>query len=262
MYIDPTQTNNKDLEKIDQLIAELEGIFGKPKILTEEEQAVELELLQRMDKIWEDAFKDVGDNGFTIDPEKLLSSAQKAQLAEIDKQLNELYGIKSYDDLSKEEQTRVDEINAELDALIPSSGFIIEPLPEDSNEASEDTSLPEEIASLYERLDEIFGVPKQELSESELEKEKQISQKIEAIFANNESGILSEKEEAQLNELFTELDSLYGIRSFDSLSDKEKAEVEEIYSKIDEYYSSDVEHGGCSTEMYLMDVELNDAIFG
>lgn len=242
---------NETEEKISKLMDELEAIFGKPKVLNESELARESEIMERIEEMWDEALSSVKDSFSIPDPDKLLSSSQNAQLSELENQINELYGVKSYENLTDVEQARVDEINQILDELIL--------LPVEGDTPAIDPVIPEEISDLYQRLDEIYGTPKLELNPDEMEQEAAILEKINAIFENNKSGILTEPEVKKLDSLFTDLDSIYGVRSYSALSEKEKAEVDDIYKKIDEYYAEN--NGGCICEVEPALLELDDALF-
>lgn len=206
-----------DNEEINQLYQELDEIFGTPKMeLTEEEQAEVDALYDKVDAIFAP-----DENGEWTD----LTEAQEAELDSLFAQIDSIYGIVSYDSLSAEQQQRVDDIYVRLDELWEQEIdiFPIEPI-------------NEEAQALYDRLDEIFGTYKQELTEEEQAQVDALNTQIEAILAPDENGKwpeLTDEQEEQLNSLYKQIDAVHGVVAYEDLSEAQQAEVDSIYASLD-----------------------------
>lgn len=98
----------------ERLFSELDAIFGVPKELNESERMTEAAIFSEMDALF-NKFFDMMDGSEKV-PGIGFNQAMEEKFAQLDSQLNELYGVKSYDDLSDVERQRVEEIHNELDA--------------------------------------------------------------------------------------------------------------------------------------------------
>ena len=219
MDLKPGQIEEND-DAVDALFEELDAIFGTPKEeLSEEEQKKLEELNSKIEAIL--APSEEGE-----EPE--LTEEQEEELEELFAQVDAIFGLKSYDDLTEEQQGRVDEIYAELDKHWDDEGDFdgegdFEDEGEFDNEAAE---------ALFAQLDEIFGTPKEELTEEEQEQVDELNSKIEAILEPNEDGEepeLTEEQEEELEELFAKVDAIYGITSYDDLTEEQQAKVDESH---------------------------------
>lgn len=234
-------------EEIQALYKQLDEIFGTPDFdLTEDEQ-------KQVDALYEkaNAFFEPNENGEW--PE--LTEAQEKELEAIYDQIDDIYGIVNYDDLSEEQQKKVDGIYAELDKLWADQINILPVEPID-----------EETQALYDRLDEIFGTYKQELTEDEQKQVDELNNKIEAILSPDEDGDwpeLTEEQQEELNGLYKQIDKVYGVVAYDDLSEEQQKEVDGIYEKLDAIYLKDLEIDGSDGLVTILPVfdEKTQALF-
>ena len=234
-------------EEIQALYKQLDEIFGTPDFdLTEDEQ-------KQVDALYEkaNAFFEPNENGEW--PE--LTEAQEKELETIYDQIDDIYGIVNYDDLSEEQQKKVDGIYAELDKLWADQINILPVEPID-----------EETQALYDRLDEIFGTYKQELTEDEQKQVDELNNKIEAILSPDEDGNwpeLTEEQQEELNGLYKQIDKVYGVVAYDDLSEEQQKEVDGIYEKLDAIYLKDLEIDGSDGLVTILPVfdEKTQALF-
>ncbi|MCG8610721.1 MAG: hypothetical protein MI864_09315 [Pseudomonadales bacterium] len=203
---------------MDELMAQLDAIYGTPKTLTEAEQDQLDQLYQQIDSLYQNAVvNEVGE----------FEGEVQAQLDALYDQVNDLYGIRSYEDLSPEEQTQVDEIMAQLQGpkpdidLNPDGEFEVDP----------------EVQTLYDELDGIFGFGKV-LSEEEQAQIDGINTQIDALLGVDGELDLTEEQHNELDALFDQMNDIYGIKTYDDLSDAEQARVEEIYSELDSHFQT------------------------
>ena len=128
------------------------------------------------------------------------------------KQVDAVYGVKSYDDLTEAEKKQVDALFEKLDGMIDDEFVQVEPA-------------NPELETLYKQLDEIFGTPK-ELNAEEQKQADAIDAQISKLFEGMGEEGLSKADEAKLTELQGQLDKLHGVKSYDALTDQEKKTVD------------------------------------
>jgi len=189
------------------LFKQLDDIFGTPKELNADEQKQADAIDAQITKLFEDA----GD--------KELSKEDEAKLAELETQLDTLYGVKSYASLTDEQKKTVDGIYEKLDA-------------KEGGEFGGEIAVDAETEALFKQLDDILGTPK-ELSADEQKQADGIDAQITKLFEDAGDKELSKEDEAKLAELETQLDTLYGVKSYASLTDEQKKTVDGIYEKLD-----------------------------
>ncbi len=211
-------------DEIQALYKQLDEIFGTPDFnLNEAEQ-------KQVDALYEkvNAFFAPNENGEWVE----LTEAQEKEVAALYDQIDDIYGIVNYDDLSPEQQQQVDNIYAELDKLWADQINILPVEPID-----------EEAQALYDRLDDIFGTYKQELTEEEQTQVDELNSQIEEMLSPDENGNwpeLTEEQHEVLNGLYKQIDKVYGVVSYDDLSEDLQEEVDGIYAQLDAIYLKDV----------------------
>lgn len=122
---------------LEDLYAQLDLIYGTPKELSESEQKELNSIFEEMDSFWMDVINDAqGIDDLTSE----LTDPQLLKLADMEERLNEVLGIKSYDDLTEDEQARVDEINGEIDSYFSDVTGEDFPFPIDGDNIPDDGS--------------------------------------------------------------------------------------------------------------------------
>jgi len=204
-------------EEINALYKQLDDIFGTPKQTLSDAEQKQLDALNaKIDAI------------FAVDEEGRLQELTEAQMTELDnlnKQVDEVLGVVSYDNLSEEQQKKVDAIYAQLEELWADE-FDIMPI----------APISEEAQALYDDLDNIFGTTKQSLTETEQKQVDELNNKIEAILSAENDGELTELTEEQYTELAGlqgQIDQIYGVVSYDNLSEDQQKKVDKIYAQLD-----------------------------
>lgn len=242
-----------------ELYEQLDAIFGIPDWnLTDEEQQKVDDLNSQIESV---LMPD--ENGEW--PE--LTEEQQITLNVLYDQINDIYGITEYDDLTPEQQANVDKIYARLEELQYSDanlddGMILDP---DTQLPVEPGFISDDHQKLYDRLDEIFyGSAKTELTSEEEIQAEQINSQIEALWAPDENGQwpdLTQEQEQQVDDLFKQLDNLWGIRGYDDLTEEEQAEVDGIYAELDDIHELVIEPWEEDPELIALYEQLDD-IYG
>ncbi|SEI83571.1 hypothetical protein SAMN05421831_11223 [Allopseudospirillum japonicum] len=204
----------------------LDNIFGTPQTLDLQAQAQADALYAEIEAVMAVEETDV------LLPE--ISLEQRQTLDVLYAQLDALYGVRTYENLTQEEQLQVDAIHArmqKLDDLL--WGKPVEPEPWQPSEAAQ---------AIYQQLDNIFGTQKQTLTADEQVQAEQIQQQIDALLLPDQEGKLFELTENQQEELdtwFQQLDALWGVRRYQDLSAEEQAQVDDLYQQLDTLYAQD-----------------------
>ncbi len=210
-------------DEIQALYQQLDEIFGTPDFDLNEAEQKQVDALY--DKV--NTFFAPNENGEWVE----LTEAQEKEVAALYGQIDDIYGIVNYDDLSSEQQKQVDNIYAELDKLWADQIDILPVEPID-----------EEVQSLYDRLDDIFGSYKQELTKEEQVQVDELNTQIEAMLLPDENGNwpeLTEAQQEELNGLYKQIDKVYGVVSYDDLSEELQEEVDGIYAQLDAIFLED-----------------------
>ncbi|MCV6589749.1 MAG: hypothetical protein OIF57_12040, partial [Marinobacterium sp.] len=194
------------------LFDRLDAIFGTPKELSAEEQ----KQAEALEKQMEALFESIGEAEPTAEQEK--------QLDALSGQLDKLYGLKTEDQLTDAEKKEVEDIFAKLDET--TGGDEVE------------GGLDAETQGLFDRLDAIFGTPK-ELNAEEQKQADALDKQLGDLFESIGEAEPTEAQQKQMDALFTQMDKLYGLKSEDQLTDAEKKEVEEIFAKLDSAMGGD-----------------------
>lgn len=231
-------------EEAQALYDDLDNIFGTPKqSLTEAEQKQVDELNNKIEAILS------ADNDGELTE---LTEEQYTELAGLQGQIDQIYGVVSYDNLSEEQQKKVDKIYAQLDKLMAEqNGFV-----EVDNE---------ETQALYARLDEIIGTPKKELTEEEQKQVDELNEKAESILSpddTEEMPVLTDNQQQELNDLYKQIDKIYGITAYEDLTEEQQKEVDAIYAQLEEFSIGDliVDGGGIATILPVFN-EKHQALF-
>ncbi|MCV6589815.1 MAG: hypothetical protein OIF57_12390 [Marinobacterium sp.] len=236
------------------LYAQLDEIFGTPKTLTEAEQQQAEALHEQINSIYEAAAQKAQqaqqENGIDDDVISFmgfqLSAEDQKKVDTLSTQLDELYGVRSYDSLTEAEQKQVDNIYAQLDNLHIPTEPMIEPV------------MDQETTDLYAQLDKIFGIAKT-LTEAEQKQVDALDEQISALF--DENGELKAGQEETLTSLYNQIDTLFGVRSYDNLSSEEQKKVDEIFARLAEKQNELYNAEELADSAFSNDSLLDDAPF-
>lgn len=225
------QIEDPDGAETDALYTELEGIFGTPKQLNEEEQTQADALEAQLEALYD-----------SLD-DKEPTAEQQQQMDSLLGQLDNLYGVKTMDQLTDAEKARVEEIFKQLEA--------------GEDDYDDNDGADAETQALYAELDSIFGTPK-ELTAEEQQQADALEAQLEALYDSLGDAEPTEEQETQLNALSNQLDALHGVKTMDQLTDAEKARVEEIFSKLEDADNSDFDDNPETQALF----DRLDAIYG
>ncbi|MBB1486171.1 hypothetical protein [Oceanospirillum sediminis] len=193
---------------------QLDAIFGIPKKLTSVEQKLADDINLQIEYLFNET-----------DGE--LSGEQEKTLDRLNQQLDKLYGVKDWNDLTSDEQKTVQLLYVTLDTL---------------TEEPEETGIMKEEAELYEQLDAIFGIPDRNLTDEEQQKVDDLNRQIESVLIPDDNGEwpeLTEEQQTTLNALYDQINDIYGITEYDDLTPEQQANVDKIYARLEELQYSD-----------------------